>query len=162
MLAFLWAGGFAALLLLLVFSHAISAGYGLNFNELTMGIAQESVGVGSSALIWALLAAGFLVKLMLQPFQFFLLSFYRRLAFSALSMYICFYYIFLVPTVIFMFGPGLSALLPNWFLVLVSALLVNIGLLGGSLTSSVDIRSTLAFSTIVNLSILLLALAVWA
>ena len=112
MLAFLWAGGFAVLLLLLVFSLTIGAGFSLSFTELALHVAQTVADADFPAFLWAVLTAGFLIKLMLQPFQFFLLSFYKRLAFSTFSIYIAFYYIFLIPTVILVFGPGLSLLIP--------------------------------------------------
>ena len=96
-----------------MFSHSVSMGADLSFAMLTVNAAQVTTGTEAATLPSVLLAAGFLTKLLLQPFQFFLLSFYKRLSFPAFSMYILFYYVFLVPVVILTFGPSLCLIVPG-------------------------------------------------
>jgi hypothetical protein len=101
---------------------------------------------------------GVLVKLLLQPSHLGLLTFYRRLRLEALVGYVLFYYCFFVPAFVCVFVPYLYMLVANGVLVFVALLLGSILMLSQGSAVGVDLRVALVFSTVVNLTLLLLIL----
>lgn len=106
-----------------------------------------------------LLVLGVLFKLLLQPFQFFLVLFYKQLPLVSVAAYLSYYYCLLVPALVlqvcgFIFclgtGGGLFVSLGSVFLLV--SILAGLG-------AVVDLRTTLAFSTLFNLSLLLIVVA---
>ena len=100
-------------MLLLVLSLGVGSGLSFNYAELVLNASQTKAEMGRPGFLLSLSAAGLLIKLLLQPFQFFLLSFYKRLTLVALSVYLVFYYIFLVPSILVLFGPVLACFVPS-------------------------------------------------
>jgi hypothetical protein len=103
-----------------------------------------------------LTGSGLVIKLLLQPAQLALLTFYRRLRLEALACYLVIYYCFFVPAFILVFYSYVVVLVTGGFILVLGGILgLSVGLLQGA-AAGVDLRTTLAYSTAINLSTLLL------
>ena len=103
-----------------------------------------------------MVGSGLLIKLLLQPAQLALLTFYRRLRLEALVCYLVVYYCFFVPAFVLVFYSYIVVLAAGGFVLVLGGLLgLGVGLLQGA-AAGTDLRTTLAYSTAINLSTLLL------
>jgi len=88
--------------------------------------------------------------------QFSLLSFYRLLPMPAFLTYLGVYYVVFLPLMLgFLLGP-LGTLFAPTLLFFFSTLVGVLGLFLGGLEARTDFRSLLAFSTLLNLSLILI------
>jgi len=156
LLLLLWVNGLSTVLFLWAWALALLGGWGLDFGQLYLLIAGTGTG---ASFVGLLVGVGLLVKCMLQPFQFFLFSFYRLLPLSAFLYYLTAYYSTLLIVLVRVLTTPLASLLGGWgFGVLATLPLALVTLVGG-LGGFVDVRITLAFSTLLNLTFLLLGVA---
>lgn len=137
------------------------ASSGLEYWQLALLTGPQSVLWESwvQYLTLLLMVLGVLFKLLLQPFQFFLVLFYKQLPLVSVAAYLGFYYSLLAPALIlqvcgFIFCLGFG----GGLLVGLGSVLLLISIVGG-LGAVVDLRTTLAFSTLFNLSLLLVVVA---
>ncbi len=91
--------------------------------------------------------------------QFALITFYRHLRLETLVLYLTAYYCCFIPLFFHTFFAYLILLLGGWELLLLGCVGGLSCVLAQGATAGSDIRSTLAYSTAVNLSILLLVLS---
>lgn len=96
---------------------------------------------------------------MLQPTQVLLFSFYRMLSLVTLGYYLSLYYGFLLILSLFVLLSPWAIFLTPIVLLLGSLLLVSLCIFMGSVEAIGDLRVTLAVSTLVNVTLLLLAVA---
>lgn len=117
---------------------------------------EGTAGLGGGWGLACLTGSGLVIKLLLQPAQLALLTFYRRLRLEALVCYLVVYYCFFIPAFILIFYSYVIILVTGGFVLVLGGLLgLSIGLLQGA-AAGADLRSTLAYSTAINLSTLLL------
>ncbi len=153
----LWVNGFATIIFVWAWGILSLSGLTLcnySFSDLSSLYNDSSSWLAS--IFSLLLGVGVLVKFLLPPFQFFLFSFYRLLPISSFLIYVISYYLGLMLVMFIVVLPALSTLLSGFVFLLVSSLTLLIALLIGGLSTSTDLRTTLAFSTLLNLSFLIL------
>jgi hypothetical protein len=123
--------------------------------------ANAGAGVGfkgnAGVQLSSFLLAGVLLKLLLQPFQLFLTTFYRQLSFPGLAVYLATYYVYLVATVLLVFFNVATLVSTGWVVGLFGVCCVGVLFFIGGLSTVVDFRLLLAFSTLVNVNLLLVA-----
>jgi hypothetical protein len=118
----------------------------------TQGVVGPHGGWGLAGLT----GSGLIIKLLLQPAQLALLTFYRRLRLEALVCYLVVYYCFFIPAFILVFYSYVVVLITGSFVLVLGGVLgLGTGLLQGA-AAGVDLRTTLAYSTAINLSTVLL------
>lgn len=161
LLAFLWAGGLAALLLLWGLALGLGRFGGLEYWQLALFNPLSATGLAawSSYLVTISLFLGVFLKLLLQPFQFFLLLFYRQLPLSNVAAYLSFYYGFLVPVLISQVSSFFFLLGAGGALITALVSLFSLVAIAGGLSCVTELRAALAFSTMFNLCLLLLVVA---
>ena len=160
-LVFLWTSGVATFLLLWGLSLRLQQTGAYSSDALFLGLVfrQSSLSLLSGSWGAALIGGGVLVKLLLQPMQFALITFYRHLRLETLVLYLAAYYCCLIPMFFCTFYSYLVLLMGGWELLLLGCVGGLSCVLGQGAVAGADIRSTLAYSTAVNLSILLLVLS---
>ena len=104
----------------------------------------------------AVLGVALLVKLLLQPAHLALLTFYRRLRLEALVLYLGSYYCLFVPVFLFFFYTYVICLVGPVWVFFLGTLLALAATLGQGAAGGVDVRVTFAYSTAINLSLLVL------
>lgn len=103
------------------------------------------------------LTVALLLKLLLQPLHFFLVSFYKIMPVFALTQYLFYYYTPLIVCLFFFFVSPLLPLVGLGTLLWASLFLLSFALFVGGLNTVSDVRFALAFSSMLNLGFILLA-----
>lgn len=161
LLSFIWIMGFATIFFLWAVSFMFPLFNSVDFMFVSLvssnWYSADQVTLYGYALLsgnWLGLALTF--KLLLQPFQTFIIVFYKQLPPSVLINYFQFYYIFILLFVFFFIVTPYGFVTLSWhwaFIAYVSGLLVT--LLLGTETLR-DLSTVLAYSTFVNISFFLL------
>jgi hypothetical protein len=117
------------------------------------GVSWQSSQVSFAVVV----GLGFMFKLLLQPFQLALFFFYRRLSLLTLALYLISYYCLFVPTFFSVALPFFIVCCPQWVLLGTAVLAVGVTTAPYAATNRCVLQTAIAFSTMFNLGLLLLA-----
>jgi hypothetical protein len=142
------------LLLGLCYGFLILGGYGLDVLLVVSSFGGLAAGSTTTALV-VCLGGGVLIKLLLQPMQFALVTFYRNLRLEVFVFYLVSYYVCFIPLLFTVLYPQIALLLGGWGTYLLALVCLASCALARGGTAGGDLRTTLAYSTAVSLTLFL-------